>query len=55
MQENNTVLKNIIITGFKLFTTIKIRKIVELSSRQAGKQASNIQAKQSSAGEKISK
>ena len=39
-QENNIVLKNRIITGFKLFTTIKIRIIVELSSKQAGMQAS---------------
>jgi len=38
IQEINTILKNRIISGFKLFTTIEIRIIVELSSRQASKQ-----------------
>ena len=38
IQENDTVLKNSINTCFKLFTTIKIRIIVELSSGQVRKQ-----------------
>jgi len=38
IQENDTVLKNSISTGFKLFTTIKERIIAELLSRQAGMQ-----------------
>ena len=40
IQENDTVLKNIISTGFKLFITINEKIIVKLSSRQAGMQAS---------------
>jgi len=40
MQENNTVLKNSISNDFKLFTIIKKRIIVKLSSKQENKQAS---------------
>jgi len=39
IQKNNTNLKNRINTGFKLFTTIKNRIIVELTSRQANMHA----------------
>ena len=38
IQENDTVLENRINSGFKLFTTIKERVIVELINRQAGMQ-----------------
>ena len=40
IQENVTVLENNISNGFKLFTTIRERIIVELSRRQADMQAS---------------
>jgi len=39
--ENGAVLKNSISNGFKFFTIIKKRIIVELSSRQAGMQSSD--------------
>ena len=39
-QKNNIVLKNSTSKNFKLFTTIKKRIIVKLSSRQANKQVS---------------
>jgi len=43
-------LKNNINIGFKLFITIKKRIIITLSSRQAGKQVSDIQAELKKAG-----
>jgi len=47
------ILKNSSSTGFKLYTTTKIRIIVELSSRQVGMQASVHPSEAKQAGAKL--
>ena len=53
IQENNIVLDNRINIGFKLFTTIKKRIIVELSSKQVSMKASAHSSKAKQAGVKL--
>ena len=53
IQKNNTVLKNSINNGFKLFTTIKKKIIVRLSSSQAGRKVSDHPSKVKQAGAKL--
>ena len=53
IQENDMILENRSRTGFKLYTTIKIRIIAKLSSRQVGMQASVHPSEAKQAGMKL--
>ena len=53
IQESDTVLKSSISKDLKLFTTIKKRIIVKLSSMQAGKQVKEHPSKAKQAGAKL--